>query len=128
MKKTILLGLIAAVGFSGAAAADTLRMAVDGDHRTAAYKERDVHRRPYETLQFFGINPEMTVVELWPGGGWYSEILAPYLKPNGKLYAAHFDPQSSVSYFQKSRVRFDEKMANLAWDRTLEFFGENLRG
>ncbi|MGJ8670945.1 MAG: class I SAM-dependent methyltransferase, partial [Oceanococcus sp.] len=75
------------------------------------YKERDTYRRPYETLQFFGVEPYMTVVELWPGGGWYSEILAPYLKPNGKLYAAHFDPQSSVSYFQKSRVRFDEKLA-----------------
>ena len=63
--------------------------------RSADNLSRDRHRHPIETLTFFEVEPDMTVVEIWPGGGWYTEILAPYLKENGKLYAAHF-PQSET--------------------------------
>ena len=42
-------------------------------------RARDQYRHPIETLTFFGIKPDMTVVEIWPGGGWYTDILAPYL-------------------------------------------------
>ncbi|UUZ56626.1 hypothetical protein LP419_16940 [Massilia sp. H-1] len=55
---------------------------------------RDAARHPYETLTFFGIKPGMTVVELSPGGGWYTEILAPYLSKSGKLIAAAESPTS----------------------------------
>src|SRR3546814_6090312 len=48
----------------------------------------DRYRHPAETLGFFGIRPDMTVVEIWPGGGWYTEILAPYLAKSGTYYAA----------------------------------------
>ncbi len=50
---------------------------------------------PRETLRFFGLRPDITVVEVWPGGGWYTEILAPVLREQGRLYAAHLDPRSS---------------------------------
>jgi len=72
-----------------------LRTVVNGYHRAPERKARDVYRHPVETLTFFGIKPNMTVVELWPFGGWYTEILAPYLKDSGRLYLAAMDPQST---------------------------------
>src|SRR5690606_17975220 len=68
---------------------------VAGAHRSEANRARDAHRHPVETLTFFGIRPDMTVVELWPFGGWYTEILAPYLRDNGTLYAAGMDPETA---------------------------------
>jgi predicted methyltransferase len=65
-----------------------LQSAIAGPQRSEANKTRDKYRHPLETLTFFGITPEMTVVEIWPGNGWYSEILAPFLKDHGKLYEA----------------------------------------
>ncbi|SEI45209.1 class I SAM-dependent methyltransferase [Frateuria terrea] len=66
----------------------TLQQAVDGPWRPAANRARDRYRHPVQTLQFFGIRPDMTVVELAPGGGWYTEILAPYLGAKGHLIEA----------------------------------------
>jgi len=84
--------LIATLALAAVAAqsqpADPLKAAVAADHRTVGNVARDVHRHPYETLSFFGIKPTDTVVELSPGGGWYTEILAPYLRDAGQLYAA----------------------------------------
>lgn len=68
----------------------TLDQALTADHRTPAFRERDRYRHPKETLEFFGLKPEQTVVEVWPGAGWYTEILAPYLRERGKYYAAGF--------------------------------------
>ena len=65
-----------------------LQHAVNGAWRSAAHKARDRYRHPVETLQFFGIKPDMTVIELDPGGGWYSEILAPFLYDHGHLIEA----------------------------------------
>lgn len=65
------------------------------DHRSQANRARDAYRHPAETLAFFGIAPEMTVVEVWPGAGWYTEILAPFLRDTGKLYVAQLDPAAS---------------------------------
>ncbi len=63
--------------------------AVAAPTRTAANTARDPHRHPADTLAFFGVKPGDTVVELWPGGGWYTEILAPLTKAGGgTLYAA----------------------------------------
>ncbi|MEO0398182.1 MAG: methyltransferase domain-containing protein [Pseudomonadota bacterium] len=73
-----------------------LQTAINSAHRTEAEKARDAWRRPLETLAFFGVEPQMTVMEVWPGGGWYTNILAPYLATgDGVLYAAHFDPTLS---------------------------------
>jgi predicted methyltransferase len=93
MKRFILAALLGAA-LAGTAAADTktddaqLRAAIAGSHRSAANVARDAARHPYETLSFFGIKPGMTVVELLPEGGWYTEILAPYLRQDGKLIGA----------------------------------------
>lgn len=84
----------APASFSPPAAVTRLRAVVAADHRSAADKARDAYRHPVETLSFFGIRPDMTVVELWPFGGWYTEILAPYLKGSGRYYAAAMDPAS----------------------------------
>jgi len=66
-----------------------LRAAIDAPTRTPANKARDVYRHPGETLAFFGVEPDDVVVEALPGGGgWYTEILAPYLKDKGTLYVA----------------------------------------
>ena len=65
-----------------------LQAAIDSSTRPAQEKARDRYRHPLQTLTFFGIKPDMTVVEIEPGGGWYTAILAPYLKPHGKYYAA----------------------------------------
>jgi predicted methyltransferase len=66
-----------------------LKAAVAATTRTPANVARDRYRNPAQTLAFFGVKPNHTVVELWPGGGWYTEILAPYLKQGGgTLWAA----------------------------------------
>lgn len=61
-----------------------LEAALAGTFRDAD-RARDVYRHPRETLTFFGIEPDMTVVECWPGGGWYTRILAPLLRDHGRL-------------------------------------------
>lgn len=66
----------------------SLDEALASPFRTPANRERDVHRHPKETLNFFGIQPNMTVIEVSPGAGWYTEILAPFLAPQGRYVAA----------------------------------------
>ncbi|MBQ61104.1 MAG: methyltransferase [Gammaproteobacteria bacterium] len=72
--------------------------AINGEHRSSSNKARDQYRKPKETLTFFGFRSDMTVVEAWPGTGWYTEILAPALRKNGKLYAAHYSANPSYGY------------------------------
>jgi predicted methyltransferase len=79
-------------------------------HRSAESRARDASRHPRETLRFFGLRPDMTVVEVWPGGGWYTEILAPVLREHGRLYAAHLDPGSS-EYARRTVEGFRGKLA-----------------
>lgn len=68
---------------------DPIAAAVAAPTRSAANTPRDTYRNPAQTLAFFGVKPGDTVVELWPGGGWYTEILAPLTKSGGgTLYAA----------------------------------------
>lgn len=62
-----------------------LDAAIAGELRSAENKARDQYRHPKETLEFFGVEPDDLVVEMWPGGGWYTEILAPYLADEGSL-------------------------------------------
>ncbi len=76
----------------------TLQDAVAGEWRSAADKARDPWRHPVETLEFWGLKPGQTVVEFWPGAGWYTDILAPYLAANkGKLIAANLEPTDPAS-------------------------------
>ena len=87
-----------------------LDAALAGTHRSEANRARDVYRHPAQTLGFFGVQPTMTVVEIMPGGGWYTEILAPWLRDNGKLYAAHFPADSTADYPKKAIAAFTEKL------------------
>lgn len=90
---------------------ELLKTMIAGDHRTPRYTARDTYRNPFETLMFFGIRPEMTVVEVWPGSGWYTEILAPYLKGSGKYYAAHRNRDTEDTRMLKWIERYDAKLA-----------------
>ena len=63
-----------------------------GSWRSASNRARDVYRHPKATLQFFGVRPDQTVIEITPGGGWYSEILAPLVRDNGRYVAAIQEP------------------------------------
>jgi len=85
---------------------------VQSDIRSASNKARDEFRNPQQTLNFFGIEDTMTVVEIWPGGGWYSEILAPMLADKGVFYAAHFPSGTDVEYFNKNLPKYQAKLAN----------------
>jgi predicted methyltransferase len=67
---------------------NALQAAIAAPTRTAANTPRDRYRHPFETLSFFGVRPSDTVVEIWPGGGWYTEILAPYVARGGGIYYA----------------------------------------
>ena len=78
-----------------------LKEAVSSDFRSPENKVRDVYRHPSETLEFFGLRPDMSVVEIWPSGGWYSEILAPYLAEQGKYIIA--DPASDPRGYTTKR-------------------------
>jgi len=91
-------------------AADALKAAIANPQRTASNVERDAARHPYETLTFFGIKPKMTVVEISPGGGWYTEILAPYLKQHGKLIVGISDPESKNENARRGYARFKQKL------------------
>jgi predicted methyltransferase len=73
-------------------AADALAAAIAGDWREADNKARDAYRHPAETLAFFGVKPDMTLIEITPGGGWYAQILAPYLNASGHYIAAIAKP------------------------------------
>lgn len=79
----------------------TLRTALAHPLRTDADKARDEARHPYETLEFFGVKPDQTVLELWAGGGWYTRVLAPYIAPAGKLHVTTFQRDSEREYYRK---------------------------
>lgn len=96
-----------------------LQQIVAGEHRSAANKARDSQRNPVETLLWFGLRPDMTVVEITPGGGWYTEILAPFLKEEGRYYAAGFDADSPVPFFRNAAQRFQAKL-----ETAPELYGE----
>jgi predicted methyltransferase len=93
-------------------AAAVIDAAIAGAHRSAANKARDRYRHPKETLQYFGLRPDMTVVEIWPGGGWYTEILAPVLHDQGKLYAAQYGSPPPFPYQTREMDALRAKMAS----------------
>jgi predicted methyltransferase len=88
-----------------------IQQILDGDHRSERNRARDKERHPLDTLLFFGIRPSMTVVEIFPSSGWYTEILAPLLRGQGKYYAAGFDAASHTAFFRRSVEEFNSKLA-----------------
>jgi predicted methyltransferase len=125
MPRTALVGVLAMLALAAQPAvaqaaprkaaaqqADTaakIEAAANGAHRSDANKARNAYRHPVETLTFFGLSPKMTVVEISPGGGWYTEVLAPVLKDGGRYVAAHNNPMGSPGA-QRQRAAFLEKV------------------
>ncbi len=111
------LMLLATTAFADAVQMKAVLSGIANDpFRSTEHRARNQSRHPDETLSFFGIRSDMTVVEITPGGaGWYTEILAPFLRPDGKLYAANLNPKSedkeSGEYFRKMARSFSDKMA-----------------
>ncbi len=110
----MLMALAPGAAAQQAAAPAGLKAAVDGAQRDPANRARDRFRHPLDTLEFFGIRDNMTVVEVSPGGGWYSEILAPFLRDRGRLiltggmgkaFRARFDDKSGM-FGQVAHVDF----------------------
>ena len=106
MGKSLLSAIPLVMAFSGSVAianshggdsTDTrLRAAITGEHRSEEKRARDAYRNPYETLTFFGLKEDMTVLEINATGGWYTEIIAPVVANTGKYYATMWDPGSSA--------------------------------
>lgn len=88
-----------------------LQAAIGGAQRTPANVARDRFRHPLETLRFFGIRPDMTVVEVLPGAGWYTEILAPFLREKGHLIEALPSVSKGEAFSRKLARRFQTKLA-----------------
>lgn len=113
MANLILVFFLTLCSFSIQAGEDfkSLQQALSGKHRSAEHKARDKYRHPLQTLEFFDVKNSMTVVEVWPGKeGWYTEILAPYLRKHGQLYAAHFSQDSNNDFYKSSLNQFKTKM------------------
>lgn len=110
--KSILLASALLAGLSVTAIADPIDAAVAAATRSEANTARDQYRHPAETLRFFGVKPDMTVVEIWPGGGWYSEILGPLLAEDGQLYLAMFsDTAKGPAYRARLNKALRDKVA-----------------
>ncbi len=110
--------------------AGLLDAAIAGSHRSEAFKARDKYRHPKETLLFLGLEPSMTVVEIMPGAGWYTDILAPVLHDKGLYIGAHNNPTGSPNQ-QKQRVAFiDRKTSSpdLYGKMVVTSFGKGIEG
>ena len=99
------MAAVAAPAFAG-----PFDAALAGAHRSDADKARDPYRHPAQTLEFFGVVPGKTVVEISPGGGWYTDVIAPGLKESGVYYAALGNPEASEAAAAGVK-RFADKMA-----------------
>ena len=105
IRRSPVLAMALVAAFSGSAAlADghdgdstdaRLRAAITGEHRSAEKRARDAYRNPYETLTFFGLGEDMTVLEINATGGWYTEIIAPVVAGTGKYFATMWAPDTS---------------------------------
>ena len=89
-----------------------LNKAATGAHRSDKNIARNAWRHPVETLAFFGITNDMKVAEVWPGSrGWYTEVLAAYLRDNGTLLTLNYDGSTGVGYFARGDKNFRDKLA-----------------
>lgn len=117
MRKSALLLLSLAVsGWASAAELPVdarIESAMYGSHRSEANIDRNPYRHPVGTLTFFGLEDGMTVMEIWPGGGWYTEILAPVIRGNGQYLVATWDAEipDQPAYRYRLNKSLEEKFA-----------------
>ena len=109
-------GLVQADTFS-----DNIKVAMKAEVRSDKDKERDRNRRPVETLKFLGIQEDMKVLELIPGGGWYTALLAPALKDKGKLYLGMANDRIKEGLLKQKGFSKVETVSNDSkWERNKE--------
>jgi predicted methyltransferase len=99
---------------------DALVAVVASKHRRPASPERDKDRHPVETFEFYGLKPNMTVIEFAPGEGWFTELLAPAVYKQGKLYATNMDPKGP----KDDRMTFYGERFQMFLDRVPEVYGK----
>jgi predicted methyltransferase len=106
-----LVALCSVPALAAAAEVDSsLQHAIAGSWRSAANRARDRYRHPAQTLEFFGLRPDMTVIELAPGGGWFTEILAPVLHDNGHLIEAAPPLTGGSQFMHRMATAFEGKL------------------
>ncbi len=90
-----------------------LEKIASGEHRTEADRARDGYRHPAETLAFFGLAPDATVIEITPGGGWYTDIIAPFLRDGGHFIGAIWDEllPDQPAYYARLNQTLEEKIS-----------------
>lgn len=111
MLTLILLGLAGSAVAGDMSVAASIEQAMWGEHRSEENTARNRYRHPVGTLEFFGLQKNMTVMEIWPGGGWYTEVLAPVLRDEGRLLIATWDPEveGQPSYRYDLPVQLQER-------------------
>jgi predicted methyltransferase len=90
---------------------DELTRILAGEQRSEENRARDAYRHPKQTLLFFGIRPEMSVLEVWPEPGWYTEVLAPLLRDKGTYYAALIAADPASPYTTKRLAAYHQLLA-----------------
>lgn len=119
MKKQTCLLLLACAALLAASCSttstrETTAAALDnilaGSQRSAENSARDRYRHPKETLLFFGIRPEMKVLEVWPEPGWYTEVIAPLVRERGQYYAAVIAPDPDSKYVTGRLANYQQKL------------------
>ncbi len=109
---SLLVGSIASAEHMSVAA--SIEQAMFGEHRSERNIDRNQYRHPVGTLTFFGLEEGMTVMEIWPGAGWYTEVLAPVMRDHGKLIVATWDPEveGQPDYRYRLPKQMDETFAD----------------
>jgi predicted methyltransferase len=121
--QTLFVGLVLIVTTLAARAdGPTLQEVLAQPHRPPENRARDAYRHPLETLTFFGLKADQHVVEVWPGRGWYAEVLAPFLRESGTYTAAGFvtDPAKGVEKYRLDSA----KRLQQRFDGLPEIYGE----
>lgn len=90
-----------------------LRAAIADESRPEAERVRDQWRHPAETLEFFGVKPDSKILELWAGGGWYTQILAPYVGATGQLYVTVYPETIESEYLRKSTQALKQRLSKI---------------
>jgi len=109
---TVVLITSCAMTSTRQATAQALDNILADPHRSEADRARDRYRHPKDTLLFFGIRPEMTVLEIWPEPGWYTDIIAPLLRDQGKYYAGVMEPDPGSQFVTRRLESFRSKLAS----------------
>ncbi len=91
--------------------AATLTAILAADYRPEESRARDLYRHPKETLLFFGLRPEMSVLEVWPEPGWYTEVIAPLVRDKGKYYAAVIAAEPESKYISERLEKYRHKLS-----------------